>query len=204
MKLFYSKGSCSLAVRIVLHETGAVFSDEAVDLKKKLTASGENYLEINPKGSVPALLTYRDGLLTENAVIQQYLADEAQADHLFPPLGDFKRYRVLEWLNYISTDLHKSFSPLFNPSIPDELKKTIFTPLIEAKFNFINEKLSYHHFLIGEHFTLPDAYLFVVTRWAKGLGFDMQKWPHVLRHFADVQNRPAVQKALQDEGLSVE
>lgn len=123
MKLYYSAGTCSLAVRIIINEIGLPSTYEAVDLKTKKTASGQDFLQINPKGSVPVIVTDDNEILTENSVIQQYLADKNNASSLLPALGHFKRYRVLEWLNYISTELHKGCGPLFSPSIPVELKK---------------------------------------------------------------------------------
>ena len=122
MRLYYSKGACSLVVRIVIHELGLPFEYEAVNLKTKVTATGEDYLAINPKGAVPAILTDDNILLTENAVIQQYLADKAYASQLLPAVNDIKRYQVLEWLNYVTTEIHKGFGPLFNSNIPDNLK----------------------------------------------------------------------------------
>src|SRR5690349_19217638 len=122
MKLYYSKGACSLAVRIIINEIGLQSEYEAVDLKTKKTATGQDFLKINPKGSVPVIQTDEKQILTENAVIQQYLADTNKATQLLPALGNFERYRVLEWLNFISTELHKGFSPLFNPNVPNELK----------------------------------------------------------------------------------
>jgi len=136
MKLYYAKGACSLAPHIIIHELNIPCELLAVSLANKKTANGEDYLAINPKGAVPALALDNGELLTENAVIQQYLADTHQASHLLPEIGNFSRYRVLEWLNFAATDLHKSFSPLFNKSVPADIVDTIFKPLLCKKIRF--------------------------------------------------------------------
>jgi glutathione S-transferase len=138
MKLYFSKGACSLAVRIVINEIGLKSEYEEVDLKNKKIAQGEDFLQVNPKGAVPALYTDDKHLLTENAVIQQYLADTNKAYQLLPQLGEYKRYQVLEWLNFVSTELHKGFSPLFNPALDLGVKKEIFIPNLQKKFGFVD------------------------------------------------------------------
>lgn len=190
MKLFYSKGACSLAVRIVIHELGLPCDYIAVNLKTKITATGENYLNINPKGSVPALLTDDNILLTENAVIQQYLADTHHATNLLPPVGDFKRYQVLEWLNFISTDIHKGAGPFFTPQIPENLKTEIFVPRLKSKFAILDHALEKNPFLAGDHFTLPDAYLFVMLSWTGIIHIDLNEFPNLARYYENLKKAP--------------
>lgn len=202
MKLYYSKGACSLSVRIILHEIGIPFEQESVNLKTKKTESGADYLKINPKGAVPAIELANKEILTENAAIQQYLADEYKATPLLPPVGNFKRYRVLEWLSYVSSDLHKSFGPLFNHTLPQEIKDEYFLPILIKKFEAVDEHLRKNKFLIGDQYTLPDAYLFVVSRWLAAFKLDMAKFPNLSRFMAEVKKRQAVADALGEEGLN--
>lgn len=201
MKLYYSKGACSLAVRIIIHEIGLNCEFEAVDLKAKTTETGADFNQINPKGSVPTLQLDNDSILTENFVIQQYLADENKAINLLPSLGDFTRYRVLEWSNYISTELHKGCSPLFNPTIPQELKDSIFLPQLQKKLQYVNQHLSDKEFLIGKQLTLSDAYLFVILRWTDKLKNSLSDCPNLIRYKDNLRQRPAFQQSLQEEGL---
>lgn len=200
MKLYYSKGACSLAVRIIIHEIGLACEFEAVNLKTKQTATGLDFLKINPKGAVPVLKINEDQFLTENAVIQQYLADQHHAVALLPPLGELRRYRVLEWLNFISTDLHKSCSPLFNPKISPELKNELFKPLLKNKLDYVEKHLANNKWLMGDEFTLPDAYLFVVLTWLPHLAFDTKGFPHLTRYVNQSHQRKSVQIALGEEG----
>lgn len=202
MKLYYSKGACSLSVRITLQEIGIPYEQESVNLKTKKTQSGEDYFKINPKGAVPALELANKELLTENTAILQYLADEYKATPLLPPLGNFKRYRVLEWLSYVSSDLHKSFGPLFNPALPQEIKDQYFIPLIKQKFEWIDEHLRKNKFLMGDQLTLPDIYLFVVSRWLPAFNMDMTLLPNVSRFMVELKKRKAVADALAEEGLN--
>lgn len=201
MKLYFSPGACSLAVRITIHELNLPCEFEAVDLKTKQTASGVNYLTVNHKGSVPGLQIDADTFLTENAVIQQYLADTNKAYHLLPALGDFKRYRVLEWLNYVSTDVHKSFSPLFNGLVPENSKQEIFIPILKSKLAYLNRELEGKHYLMGDEFTLPDGYLFVTLRWLPAFKISLDEFPNVKKYFDTVKERPSVQRSMQEEGL---
>lgn len=201
MKLYYAKGSCSLAVRILIHELNLKCEFEAVNLKTKQTEHGEDYLNINPKGSVPALLLDNHELLTENVIIQQYLADQNKAITLLPPVGDMKRYRTLEWLNFVSTELHKNFSPFFSSNIPDEVKQGVYKPVLEKKLTLADEHLKNNKFLMS-HFSLPDAYFFVVSRWLPVAKLDINTWPNLARFAEDMKKRPAVQKALEEEGLN--
>ena len=199
MKLYYKKGSCSLAVRIVINELGLNCEYEAVDLTTKKTTSGADYYEINSKGSVPALVLDDGEVLTENTVIQQYLADVHHAKNLLPTLGNFARYRVLEWLNFATTDLHKGFSPLFNSKIPTSLKEEIFMPVLKAKFDYVNNHLATREYLAGEHFTLPDAYLFVILSWFPHVHLELSGWLNLQNYFEKIKARPAVVKSLAEE-----
>jgi glutathione S-transferase len=201
MKLYYSKGACSLAVRIIINELGMNCEYESVDLKSKKTQTGNDFLTINPKGAVPTLVTSKDEVLTENAVIQQYLADDANADRLLPTVGDFERYRVLEWLNYVSTEVHKGFGPLFNPNVPQEVKEEIFIPNLVAKFSFINKHLEQNQYLLSDDFTLPDGYFFVMIAWAMKMKFDFKQWPQIERYFGELLQRSSIVKSLREEGL---
>jgi len=202
MKLYYAQGTCSLAIRILIHEIGIQCEYEAVNLKTKQTETDMDFFKINPKGSVPVLQLDNKEILTENAVIHQYLADKNNATQLLPALGDFNRYHVLEWLNFISTDIHKGFGPFFNPNIPDAIKENIFKPILKNKLALIDTHLKTHKFLIGEHVTLPDGYLYVTLRWANAIKMEIEGWPNLARYFNDMQHRKAVQEALKEEGLA--
>lgn len=200
MKLFYTPGACSLSPHIVLCETGQDFTLEKVDLAQKKTESGKNYLTINPKGQVPALLLDDGNLLTEGVAIVLYLADKTPNSNLIAPAGDLSRYQIIEWLTYISAELHKSFSPLFNPKTPEEYK-TILREKLEGQFKYLDETLKKDEYLQGNHFTLADAYLFTILRWAFVMKFDLSKYPHLTAYFNGIAKRPAVQAALVAEDL---
>ncbi|KIE05400.1 Glutathione S-transferase GST-6.0 [Candidatus Jidaibacter acanthamoeba] len=201
MKLFYSKGSCSLVVRILINEIGIDCEYEAVNLATKITESGCDFLSVNAKGSVPALLLDNGELLTENVVIQQYLADTYQAYNLLPSADNFLRYRALEWLNFITSDLHKSFAPLFNSQIPEDLKDKIFKPLLIKKLDFINKHLEKNAYLLGEEYMLPDGYLFVILTWLARVGLDISNWPLLADYKKKVLAREPVQRSLKEENL---
>ncbi|WP_044560156.1 glutathione transferase GstA [Azospirillum sp. B4] len=201
MKLYYKAGACSLSPHIVALEAGLDIAIEAVDLKTKVTESGANFLETNPKGSVPALTLDDGSLLTEGAVIAQYLADQAPASGLIPAAGSISRYKVQEWLNFIATDLHKGFSPLFNPATPDEYK-AIAKQNLDRRFKYLDDVLADgRSYLTGETFTVADAYAFVVLGWAPQVGIDLGAHPKVAAFFTRVGQRPKVQAALKAEGL---
>ena len=202
MKLYYSKGACSLAVRIIINELNINCQYEAVDLKTKQTETNGNFLTINPKGAVPTLVLDNNDVLTENAVIQQYLADTHKAIQLLPAIGNIKRYHVLEWLNFVSTDLHKNCAPLFNPNVPAAIKDDIFKPILKNKLPFVNQQLSDKKFLAGDEFTLPDGYLFVVLRWLPSFQIHVSDWPHLARFVNEARQYPAIQKSLMEEGLA--
>lgn len=200
MKLFYSPGACSLSPHIVLRETAQDFTLEKVDLAKKTTASGTDYLAINPKGQVPALLLDDGNLLTEGVAIVLYLADKAPNSNLIAPVGDLSRYQTITWLAYITSELHKSFSPLFHPKTPEEYK-TILREKLETQFKYLDEALKQDKYLQGDHFTVADAYLFTILRWGFAMKFDMSKYKHLIAYFDRIAKRPAVQAALVEEGL---
>jgi len=201
MKLFYTSSVCSLAVRIILHELGITCEYESVNLKTKKTERGTDYLNINPKGSVPALLISNDEVLTENAVILQFLADKYNATELLPSIGDMKRYRVLEWLNFVSTDLHRYCAPLFWSKFSEENKKDLFLPILKNKLIFVDNHLKDNKFLMGNSFTLADSYLLVILIWLAKLKIKMKEWPNLLRYFMDMRERPSIRQAIEEEGL---
>jgi glutathione S-transferase len=200
MKLYFSPGACSLSPHIVLREAGLAFDTEKVDLGSKQTASGADYRTINPKGSVPALQLDDGQVLTEGPVVVQYLADLVPEKQLAPALGSMERYRLMEWLNFISTELHKSYSPLFNPKTPDATKATVHE-LLAARYELVNSRLAQSDYLTGSQFTVADAYLFTVTRWSMYVNLDLARWPALQRFQERVAARPAVQAAMQAEGL---
>lgn len=200
MKLFYKAGACSLFPHIVLREAGLDFTAEKVDLTQKKTESGADYLSINPKGQVPALMLDDGSLLTEGVAIVQYLADQVPDRNLIPAAGTLSRYHAIEWLNYIATELHKGFGPLFNPKTPDEYKAIVRVKL-EQQLSYLDSVLARQHFLLGERFSVADAYLFTVMRRAIALQFDIRQHDPLVAWFDRVAERPAVDAALNAEGL---
>jgi glutathione S-transferase len=200
MKLYYAPGSCALASHIALVETGLPFDTEKVDLRTKTTAAGVDYTTINDKGYVPALEMDGGGLLTENAAVLQYIADRAPVLGLAPPAGSLARYRLIEWLHYIGTEVHKAFGPLFNPKTSEDQKAATITAL-QRKFDYLAKRLATGPYLMGETFTVADAYLFAVLNWTKGLHIDLAPWPVLQQYLARVAARPNVVKAMKDEGL---
>jgi glutathione S-transferase len=204
MKLFYAKGACSLAPHIIMAELNMVYELESVDTKTKTCASGD-FKKINPKGSVPALKMENGEILTEGAVIDQYLADQKNDSTIFPKLGTIDRYRCMEWLNFIATDLHKSYTPFFmagmmTPTTAKEVN-TIYTNILTSKVDYVSTKLGTNEYLMGKNFTLADAYLFTVLSWSKHIGFDLSKWSNITAYQERVGTRPAVIKAMKEEGL---
>ncbi|MGZ8273746.1 MAG: glutathione transferase GstA [Burkholderiaceae bacterium] len=200
MKLYYAPGTCALSPHIVAREAGLPLSLVRVDNKTKKTESGEDYRAINGKGYVPLLELDNGARLSEGPAIVQYLADLAPAAKLAPANGTFERYQLQEWLNFITSEVHKQFSPLFDPTMPDEAKEKFRTKLA-TRFDWIVERLQKRDFLMGS-FTVADAYLFVVLRWTKFTGPDLARWP-ALQEYADrIAARPHVQEALKAEGLS--
>lgn len=201
MKLYYSPGACSLSPHIALRESGLAADYERVDLRAKKTESGADYLAVNPKGQVPALQLDDGAILTENPAVVQYIADRAPDAKLAPPAGSMERYRLIELLGFVSTELHKGFSPLFKPDTPDDYKE-IAKKNLAQRFDFANGLLDGKQFLMGDTFTVADGYLFVMLTWAQKMGFDLAKWPALADYFKRVSARPAVQEALKAEGLN--
>lgn len=200
MKLFYKPGACSLSPHIVLREAGLDFSIESVDLVAKITETGEDYLSISPKGQVPALVLDDGSLLTEGVAIVQYLADMVPDRHLIAPSGTLSRYHAIEWLNFIATELHKGFSPLFNPKTPDDYK-TIARERLNKQFSYVDSVLAQHDYLLGKKFSVADAYLFTVTRWASALKLDITQRSNLDKYMGRVAERPAVKAALAAEDV---
>lgn len=199
MKLYFSPGACSLSPHIVLREAGLPFTLDQVDLRNKRTADGADYTTINPKGYVPALAS-GDMVLTEGPAIVQYLADLVPASQLAPAAGTIERYRVIEWLNFIGTELHKTFSPLFGPDVADNIQAGAHQQLAR-RLAYVNSRLAGGEHLTGPQFTVADAYLFTVCNWAFHLKLDMSDYPHIRAFHQRVAARPAVQDALRAEGL---
>lgn len=200
MKLYFSPGACSLSPHIILHEAGLAHETEKVDLRAKTTASGQDFRGINPKGYVPALATDSGVVLTEGPAIVQYLADQAPEKNLMPAAGSIERYQVQSWLNFISTEIHKNFSPMFNPEAGDEVKK-LATANLNKRYEFLDQELGQRDYVFGSSFTVADAYLFVVTNWAGMVKLDLSKFANVQAFQKRIGERPAVQKALKHEGL---
>lgn len=200
MKLYYAAGACSLAPHIVLREAGLTFDLEKVDTKSHKTAAGVDFYTINPKGSVPLLQLANGELLSEGPVICRYIADTAGATALMPAAGTLARYRVEEWQNYITSELHKSFSPLFNPAFPADGKAVVSAGL-HKKFEWLSSQLEGKAYLTGDTFTVADAYLFVVTNWSKFVGLDLSDLADLQAFQQRVAARPAVLAALKAEGL---
>ena len=200
MKLYYSPGTCSLSPHIVLLEAGLPFQAVLASTKTHKLADGTDYYGINPKGYVP-LLELDDGQrLTEGAVIVQYIADQAPSSHLAPPAGTMERYRLMEWLNFITSELHKGFSPLFTPGMPDEAKTLARNKLAE-RLAWVDTQLAGKTFLMGDTFTVADAYLFTVAGWAKFVAVDIAPLAHLQAFLARGAARPTVQAAMKAEGL---
>jgi glutathione S-transferase len=200
MKLYYSPGACSLSPHIALQEAGLPYDLVRVDLKAKKLEDGTDYTKINPKGQVPALGLDDGELLTEGAVIVQAIADKVPAKNLAPASGTAERYRLQEWLNFVASELHKNFSPLFQPVIPDDVK-TFFSDRLMSKFRYVDQMLAGRDYLMGDHFTVPDAYMFTMLAWADRMKMDLSGLTHLMAYKARIAARPKVQDALKAEGL---
>ena len=201
LKLFYMKGTCSLNPRIIINELGLNCEFETIDRETKKTESGVDYKTLNSKGTVPALMLENGVVLTEGAIIVQYLAESNKAYNLLPQGADMKRYRVLEWMNFIATEIHKSCSPLFNKNVHDDVKATVFAVNLKAKLAFVNTAIALKEYLVNEQFTLADAYLFVILSWMPHLGIDLSEYTNLDRYFKALKTRPSIAKSLKDEGL---
>lgn len=200
MKLFYKPGACSLASHIALQESGMDFSLVAVDLTKKQLENGEDYWQVNPKGQVPALLLDDNTLLTEGVAIMQYIADTKADRQLLAPAGSIARYRTLEWLNYIATELHKGFTPLFRPDTPEDFKPTV-RALLEKKLRYVDDALRNNEWICGSRFTIADGYLFTVLRWARAVKLDISGLKNIEAYMARVAARPGVTAAMAAESI---
>lgn len=200
MKLYYSAGACSLATHIALKESGLDFEAISAPTKTHKLADGTDYYSINPLGYVPLLVLDDGRQLHECPVILQYVADLVPQLALAPAQGSFERYKLQEWLNFIATELHKGFAPLFTPGMPDEAKALAKTRLV-GRLQWTDGELAGQPFLMGDHFTVADAYLFVVQSWGKYVGVETSGLPHLSALAARVAARPAVQAALRAEGL---
>jgi len=201
MKLYYSKGACSLSPHIVACEAELPIELIEVDLQIKRTEIGEDFRLINPNGYVPVLILDDGNKLMEGPAIVQYLADQAPEKELVPSAGTFERYQLQQWLNFISTEIHKGgFAPLFNSATPEAAKKMAIATLT-SRLETVAEHLSNRVFLLGEQFTVADAYLFVMLGWGAYVDVDISRWPVLADYAAKISARPAVQKALKEEGL---
>jgi glutathione S-transferase len=201
MKLYYVPGACSMAAHVALCEAGLAFDLDKMDPTTRRTEKGEDYLKVNPKGSVPALRLDNGEVLTEVAVILQYIADQKPESGLAPPAGGMPRYRLAEWLNFISSEIHKQLSPFFNPKLPPEWRDNQLR-LLDHRFNILADRLKDRPYLMGDSFTVADAYLAVVLNWTRLFKIDMAKWPALTEFMARIAARPAVQSALKAEGLA--
>ena len=200
MKLYFAPGACSLSPHIALREAGLAFDLEKVDLKAKTLADGSDYRPINPKGQVPVLQLDDGSLLTEGPAIVQYIADQTPATALAPAAGTMARYRLMEWLNYLTAEVHKTFSILFSPIMPDEAKAIARTNLA-TRFDFISARLGQQQYLMGDAFTVADGYLFTLLSWTRPTKIDLAPWPNLVAYQARVLTRPAVHAAMVAEGL---
>ena len=200
MKLYYSPGACSLSPHIALLEAGLPFDMVKVDLRAKKLENGDDFLKVNPKGQVPALALDSGELVTEGPVIVQMIADKAAGKNLAPARDHADRYKLLEWLNFITAELHKNFGPMFSPVLADEAK-AFFKDRVMGKFKYIDSQLAGRDYLMGSQFTVADAYLFTMLSWADRMKFDLSAMPNLLAYKARVAARPKVQEAMTKEGL---
>ena len=200
MKLYYAPGACSLAPHMALRETGLEFELEQVDLTNRKTASGEDFTRINPLGYVPCLRRDDGETLTECAVLLQWIADQSPELGLAPPEGSPERYRLQEILNFVATELHKGFGPLFNPAFPDAAKQVVLENL-KGRLGYLDARLADRTFLLGDRFSVADCYLATVLGWTRFLKMDLSPWPNLGAYLGRIMARPAVQEALKAEGL---
>jgi glutathione S-transferase len=200
MKLYYSPGACSLSPHIALLEAGLPYDLVKVDLRAKKLENGDDYLKVNPKGQVPALALDSGEVVTEGPVIVQMIADKASAKNLAPARDSAERYKLQEWLNYITTELHKNFGPMFSPVLADDAK-AFFKDRLMGKFKYVESQLAGRDYVMGKQFTVADGYLFTMLAWADRLKFDLSAMPNLLAYRARVGARPKVQEALTREGL---
>ena len=200
MKLYYSPGACSLSPHIVAREAGIPLDLKKVDLKTKTLAEGGEYANVNGKGYVPALVLDDGSLLTEGPAIVQYLADQRPESGLAPKASSVERYRLQEWLNFIASELHKAMGTFFNPAVTEEWRKAVADRL-SIRCDWLAKQLAGKQFLMGDGFSVADAYLFTILNWAPMVKFDLSRWPVLVEYQKRVANRPKVQEALRAEGL---
>lgn len=200
MKLYFSPGACSLSPRIALLEAGLPFTTQKVDTKTKQLDGGGDFWAINSKGYVPTLELDNGQVLTEGPAIVQYIADQNPESGLAPKAGTMERYRLQEWLNFITSEIHKGFSPLFDPTLSPEVKQ-VFKDKLGKRFDWLSTQLTGKAHLMGDTFTVADGYLFTVLNWCQWVGIDLAKWPLLKDYQARVSARPKVQEALKAEGL---
>lgn len=200
MKLYYAPGACSLSPHIVATEAGVPVELEKVDLAKHKTESGEDFYAVNPKGYVPTLRLDDGSVLTEGPAIVQYLADQKPSSGLAPANGTVDRYRLQEWLNFIGTELHKNFGPLFNPATPDAVKE-MSKANITKRLAYLNDQLANRQYLMGSNFTVADAYAFTIVNWTNFVKIDLKPYPNLVAYMGRVGTRPKVQETLKAEGL---
>lgn len=201
MKLYYSPGACSLSPHIALLEAGLPYDLVKVDLRAKKLENGDDFLAVNPKGQVPALALDSGELVTEGPVIVQMIADQAAGKNLAPAHGSSERYKLLEWLNFITAELHKNFGPMFSPVLADEAK-AFFKDRVMGKFKYLDSQLAGRDYLMGKDFTVADGYLFTMLSWADRMKFDLSAMPNLVAYKNRVAARPKVQEALAREGLT--
>lgn len=200
MKLYYSPGSSSLAPHIALREAGLAFELERVSLKTKRTADDRDFLRVNAKGYVPTL-QFEDGtVLTEGPAIMLWIGDQVPEKRLTPGAGTMERYHLIEWLNFVATELHKHFSPLFDPGAP-EASKAAARQRLEKRLDYLNKTIGDAPFVLGEHFTVADGYLFTVLGWGKFVDLDLARWPKLAAYVSRIAARPKVLDTLKAEGL---
>ena len=199
MKLYYAPGACSLSPHIVSRELGIPLELKKVNTKDKTVEGGGDYWQVNPRGYVPALVLDNGETLTEGPAIVQYLADQKPEAGLAPKAGSFERYRLQEWLNFLTSEIHKTFSPLFKPNTPEEYKK-IAKENLAGRFDWLDKQLAGKEYLAGS-FSVADAYLFVLLNWTKPTQIDLSRWPNLVAFQKRVGSRPKVKEALQAEGL---
>jgi len=200
MKLYYSPGACSLSPHIALREAGLPFELALASTKTKKLADGSDFLAINPKGQVPTLQLDSGDILTEGPVIVQYIADQAPASGLAPAAGTLARYRLMEWLNFLTSELHKGFGPLFAPNTPEDYKPILKARLMD-RLGWVDSQLEGKAYLMGDGFTVADGYLFTITNWTNFVGMDISGLKNLAAYMGRVAARPKVQEALKAEGL---
>lgn len=200
MKLYYAPGSCALASHIALEETGQPYAIDKLNVPTKTTETGEDFMQINPKGYVPTIQLDDGSYLTEGAVILQYIADQHPSANLAPTQGTMARYRLQEWLNFIGSEVHKTYSPMFNKAVAEDYK-VIARTLLAKRLTHVETQLANQPYLIGETFSIADAYLFTVLRWSERVNFDLNPFPNIQHYLTRIAARPAVQAAMKAEGL---